>query len=151
MKKIALISHCVLNNYCELPEASETFRKKILEILTDKNISIVQLPCPELCYQGLERESILPGTEPAEKYQEYCESLLAPIIKNLEDYTRHGIEIAGVVGIETSPSCSVEDSAAIMTRLLFKEMEEKKIPWGKVVDMPVSGDGKAFYEQLKQL
>lgn len=151
MKKIALISHCVLNSYCEQPEASEIFRKKILEVLTDKNISIVQLPCPELCYQGLERESILPGTEVAEAYQRYCECLLAPIIKNLEEYMRHDIEIAGVVGIETSPSCSVKDSAAIMMQLLFREMKQKKIPWGKVMDMPVSGDGDAFYKQLKQI
>lgn len=151
MKKIALISHCVLNNYCELPEASEIFRKKTLEILTDKNISMIQLPCPELCYQGLKRESILPGTETAEKYQRYCENLLDPIIKNLEEYRQYNIEIVGVVGIETSPSCSVKDSTALMMELLFQEMKQRKIPWGKVIDMPVSGDGRAFYEQLKQL
>ena len=83
MKKIALVSHCVLNSLCELPEASDTFRKQIVNLLTDKKISLMQLPCPELCYQALERESITAEDPKAEKYEQYCRELLVPVMKDV--------------------------------------------------------------------
>ncbi|MCQ4637949.1 hypothetical protein NE619_14530 [Anaerovorax odorimutans] len=149
MKKLALISHCVLNSLCEMPEASDAFRKQILNLLTDKKISMVQLPCPELCFQSLERESIVAGDSKSREYEEYCRKLLEPVLKNLKEYKAHDIEVAGIIGIGTSPSCSVMDSSAIMMKVLLEEMKANDIPHGKLLDMPVSGDGKDFFDQLE--
>lgn len=150
MKKLALISHCVLNSFCELPEASDTFRKDVINLLTDKKISMMQLPCPELCYQALERESITLEDPKAGEYEQYCGELLAPVISNLKEYHSHGIEVAGIIGIDTSPSCSVADSVAIMSKVLLERMKEAGIPWGQLIDMPIEGDGKTFFDQLKE-
>ena len=151
MKKIVLLSHCVLNSFCETPEASDRFRRELVNMLMERGISMVQLPCPELCFQALERESILPDGPQAESYGRYCRELLAPMVKNLKEYQSHGIQIAGIIGIDTSPSCSVLDKSAIMTKLLLEEMEGLGIVDVKLLDMPVEGDGKAFFQQAAQL
>ena len=150
MKQLALLSHCVLNSFCEAPEASSVFRKQIMDVLMEKEISIVQLPCPELCYQALERESILAGSEQAEDYSKYCETLLAPVVQNLKEYSEHGIQVAGIIGIDPSPSCSVVDKEAIMMKYLLEEMERLDIPHGKLLDMPTAGDGDLFFTELNK-
>lgn len=151
MKKIALLSHCVLNSFCELPQAPDTFRKPILDILTEKQISMVQLPCPELCYQALERVSIEPDAPSAEEYRQYCRQLLKPLLHNLEEYRNQDIELTLILGIDTSPSCSVENPEAIMTKLLMQELQNLQISVKNRIDMPVSGDGSTFIETLKDL
>lgn len=150
MKKLAFLSHCVLNSFCELPAASSVFRKQIMEILLEKDISIVQLPCPELCYQALERESILAGSRQAADYSKYCQMLLSPIVQNLKEYSGHGIQVAGMIGIDPSPSCSVIDTDAIMMKYLLEEMKRLDIPHGKLLDMPTAGDGKLFFTELNK-
>lgn len=151
MKKLVLLSHCVLNSFCELPEASDAIRSKLMNQLMDKGISVIQLPCPELCYQALERESILPGDSGADAYRDYCKSLLAPILKNLQEYKKHNIQVAAVIGIDTSPSCSVIDPKAIMMELLLKEMKEKDITAGCLLDMPLTEDTEAFFKKIEEL
>lgn len=151
MKKIALLSHCVLNSFCELPQAPDTFRKAILDTLIEKQISMVQLPCPELCYQALERVSIEPDAPAAGEYRKYCRELLAPLLHNLEEYRSQDIQLALILGIDTSPSCSVEDPRAIMTDILMEELKVLQISVKNKIDMPVSGDGKAFLEALRAI
>lgn len=138
MKKIILISHCVLNSYCELPKAPDELRKDMLEILMNQDVSIVQLPCPELSYQGLERESIHPGDEKAKDYEQYCKELLKPVIKDIQEYNANDVEIIGIIGIDTSPSCSVINKDAIMMKLLREELNDLKIDIKDLLDMPVT-------------
>lgn len=151
MKRVILLSHCILNSFCELPKAPDNLREEILKVLIDKNLSIVQLPCPELTYQGLERNSIYPGTPEAEEYEKYCEELLAPIISNIKEYKKNEIEVAGIIGIDTSPSCSIEDSSAIMMKFLLDKISAEGIRVKVLADMPVEGSGEDFIEKLKVL
>lgn len=151
MKRVVLLSHCVLNHLCELPEASSAFRKAILDILQDKNLGMIQLPCPELCYQSLDRTSILPGDAAADQYRHYCKVLLEPVFQNLKQYQKHGISLAGIVGIDTSPSCSVANENAIMAEILLDTIYSMDIEPGLLVDMPIKGNGKDFLEALKTL
>lgn len=140
MKKIILVSHCVLNSYCELPKAPDKLRKDLLEILINQDVSIVQLPCPELSYQGLKRESINPGDEKAKDFERYCKELLKPVIKDIKEYNANGIEIIGIIGIDTSPSCSVVNKDAIMMKLLREELSDLNITIKALQDMPVEAE-----------
>lgn len=152
MKKIVLISHCVLNPFCELPQAPDELRKPILDLAVEKEWGIVQLPCPELSYQSLERASIYPGDEEAKPYEAYCKDLLKPLIKNIEEYKKHDIKIVGIIGIDTSPSCSVADKEAIMMKLLNRELDEMGLVDIPRADMPVNeeGDKETFLEDLQK-
>lgn len=140
MKKILILSHCLLNNLCENPPAPEIIKDKIYKEISADNISVLQLPCPELCYQALNRDSIYPGTEAAEDYEAYCKKLIDPIVHNLEEYKKHNIEISAVYGIDTSPSCSVIDKTSIMMKYLLTEMERLEIKCEILADITSEGE-----------
>ncbi len=153
LKKVMILSHCILNPYCEMdqPATLDLYRKTIRELL-DREVGILQLPCPELCYQSLERKSITSDDPGVNDYRAYCRQLLMPIKKNLGEYKRNGVEIIGMVGIDTSPSCSTKDSSSIMMKELFRMMEEEGIAF-PVIDMPQKADAdqEAFLKELFSL
>lgn len=151
MKRILIVSHCVLNSYCETPPAGDFYREGVLKAAIEKRLSIVQLPCPELCYQGLVRESINPGTDSAIEYEKYCEILLEPTIGNLIQYKENGIEVAGIIGIDTSPSCSVVDVDAIMMKTLFKKLKAEGVDVHIKVDMPIIEGNENFVETVRKV
>lgn len=151
MKRIILLSHCVLNSFCELPQAPDNLREEILKVITDKKLSIVQLPCPELSYQGLKRSSIYPETPEAKEYEEYCEKLLSGVISNIKEYNDNDIEIAGIIGIDTSPSCSTADSRAVMMKVLLRKLSEMGVSVKVLTDMPVSGSGQKILDAMREL
>lgn len=137
MRKIALLSHCILNPFCEFEEpAAKDFYRKIVKRLMDEDIGIIQLPCPEFTYQGLERTSIVPESEGALKYSEFNKVLIEDLVKNLKEYKNNGIKAGVILGIDTSPSCSAVDKTALMTRELFKRLEDEGIEIEKI-DVPV--------------
>ena len=151
MKRIVLLSHCVLNSMCEDPPAVDTYRKCIVEAAMEKGVSMIQLPCPELCYQSLKRESIYPGTEMAGPYAEYCRKLLQPLTKNLCQYRENSVELAAVIGINTSPSCSVEDPESIMMKILLDTLKEIGYSDFRCIDMPVEPDDADFCAAMEEL
>ena len=151
MKRIVLLSHCVMNSMCEEPPAADTYRRCILEAAMDGGVSMIQLPCPELCYQALQRESIYPGSEKAAAYADYCRGLLAPLIKNLREYKESGVELTAVIGISTSPSCSVEEEGIIMMEILLGALEEIGYEGFRLIDMPVEPDDEAFMKEIAEL
>lgn len=150
MKNIVLLSHCILNSMCETPPAPDTYRREITDLFIDRGISMIQLPCPELCYQDLVRESIEPGSEKAEEYAEYCRQLLAPLVDNLQKYKKNGIEVAGIIGIDTSPSCSTVDSDSIMIKVLLEEIEAFSSSRPVMMDMPVEPGHADFIQKLSE-
>lgn len=151
MKRIVLLSHCILNSFCELPQAPDDLREEILRVINDKKLSVVQLPCPELSYQGLDRSSIYPGTPEAEKYEKYCGQLISTVVSNIEEYKDNDIEIAGIIGIDTSPSCSTMDSRAIMMKVLLEKLSDAGVTAKVLADMPVEGSGENFFDDIRAL
>ena len=60
-KRIIFIAHCMLNQN-SISDGTADFpslNKEILNFLIEKDIGIIQMPCPELCCLGLDRGNIL--------------------------------------------------------------------------------------------
>lgn len=137
MKKVALLSHCILNPFCELEEpAAKKMYREIVKRLMDEDIGILQLPCPELTYQGLERTSIVPGGEGSHEYEEFCKDIIIPIVNNIREYKKMEIKVGIILGIDTSPSCSAVDKSAFMTKVMFEILGKEAIEINKI-DVPV--------------
>ncbi|MGI6732266.1 MAG: hypothetical protein ACOX5F_10325 [Anaerovoracaceae bacterium] len=136
MKKVIVLSHCILNSFCELdkPSNKKLFDQLVVSLIND-GIGILQLPCPELSYQGLNRKSITPQDDNAEDYRLFCREILESTIKDLKEYHKNDIDVVKLVGIETSPSCSVIDPESIMMKELISEMEKEGITYSRI-DMP---------------
>jgi uncharacterized protein YbbK (DUF523 family) len=89
--------------------------------LVASELGIVQMPCPELACLGLDRQADprLDATIESEDTRvaarmneaparEVCERLAAEVAQQVGEYTRHGFEVVGILGINGSPTCGLE-------------------------------------------
>lgn len=108
-RRILILSHCILNqNSVVLPYGREMKDfQELVNYCLNKNIGIVQLPCPELKQLGLKRWGHLKTQLDYPGYRNLCRELLKPIIDDMEDYLANDYEILGICGIKGSPTCGV--------------------------------------------
>ncbi|RKD25806.1 hypothetical protein BEP19_02385 [Ammoniphilus oxalaticus] len=106
-KKIIIASHCILNQNTVIPEEarSKGLMKSAVEWCDQESYGIVQLPCPEFTYLGLNRPSMTREEYDIQKYREHCQTILAPIMDQLRMYVESGYDLVGGFGIQSSPSC----------------------------------------------
>lgn len=122
-KKVIFVAHCILNQNAKIDACAyyPGIIREVMEVFLEAEVGIVQLPCPEYVYLGLAREAIdgenktieSEDTRVAlrmneEKAQKLCHQIVSNIIYQIEEYQKHGFQIAGLVGINCSPTCGVE-------------------------------------------
>ncbi len=73
----------------------------------DNNISIIQLPCPEITYYGVKRWGHVKDQFDTTHFRKHCRQLFSIYLEQIEEYINNGYEILGIVGIEGSPTCGV--------------------------------------------
>lgn len=108
-KKIILISHCILNCNSKVEGLSQYdgMFKEVIDIIHQKGIGIIQLPCPEIIIYGIKRWGHIKEQFDTLFYRENCREMLRPIIGQIKSYMDTGYKIVGVIGIDGSPSCGV--------------------------------------------
>lgn len=115
-KRILLVSHCILNQNTVIKEEARALGAipSATEWINEEGFGVVQLPCPEFTFLGLDRPPITYDEYDNEEYRSHCHNILKPIIEQILEYRRCGYEITGVLGIQSSPSCD-------LTRGVFME------------------------------
>lgn len=117
MQKIVLVSHCILNTASKVVlynqeemDAEEALRKKFMHLAIDRDIQLIQLPCPEFTLYGANRWGHVSNQFDNVFFRRHCRNILSPILDQLKEYLAHGerFEILGIVGIDGSPSCGVD-------------------------------------------
>lgn len=117
MKKIILVSHCILNTAAKVVlynerdiAAEEELRLKFLKKALDQGIQILQLPCPEFTLYGAKRWGHVSDQFDNPFFRKHCRKILEPVIDQLKEYLRNEdrFEVLGIVGIDGSPSCGVD-------------------------------------------
>lgn len=125
-KKVVIVSHCILNQNsisdgtADYPATNES----VLNLLIKSKVGIIQMPCPEiLCLDldrgdihGAEREVVVENTRircelGQDKSIEKLNSLADQIVFQVEEYVKNGFSVAGVIGINRSPSCGVNTTS----------------------------------------
>lgn len=114
-KKIILVCHCVLNSNSKVEGLSqyEGVFKEYVNIIANKGIGIIQLPCPEMIMYGIKRWGHVKEQFDNLFYRQECRRILEPIIQQIRNYVDFGYEIVGVVGIDGSPSCGVNFTCSV--------------------------------------
>ncbi len=112
-RKIVFVPHCALNQNARVAGAAESpaAMGALIAGLLEREIGIVQMPCPELCAYGLERTEITVETDlrsPAG--QAFCRRLAREQVHHMRAYLAGGIRVLGVLGKNGSPSCGVEET-----------------------------------------
>ena len=107
-KFVAVISHCFLNQNAKVSEFARFpgVVQSVHDILIEKYISIIQLPCPETTYLGVNRWWQSRELYDVPGYREFCHELSAPIIAEIKIYLKRGYKVL-LVALDGSPSCGV--------------------------------------------
>jgi len=126
--KIALIAHCILNQNSRAAGLAEksSILNEIVEFLAYNGIGIIQLPCPEVAYAGISRQP-----KPREQYnnaefRRLCKKIAKDFAIQATQYEANGIKLKLVLGVDGSPSCSV-DNAGIFMEILRSALNKNGI------------------------
>ncbi|MFA5576764.1 MAG: CD3072 family TudS-related putative desulfidase [Tissierellaceae bacterium] len=108
-KKIVVLSHCILNANSKVEGLSQYggILRDYIDMLADKAIGIIQLPCPEMILYGIKRWGHVKDQFHTPFFRQQSRIMLEPIVQQLRNYVDFGYEIVGVIGIDGSPSCGV--------------------------------------------
>ena len=78
----------------------------------EKNVQIIQLPCPEFTLYGASRWGHVKEQFDNIFFRDHCRHILAPFIQQMRAYLQpreqHKFRVRGIVGINGSPSCGVD-------------------------------------------
>jgi len=126
-KKILLVAHCILNQNAKIDRCAHYpgAIKEVAQILIDAGVGILQMPCPELLCLGLDRQAQAgrPSTIESEdsrvairmseeQAQTMCFKMAGDLAYQVEEYRENGFAVLGVIGINGSPTCGVEQTWA---------------------------------------
>ncbi|MDO4518593.1 MAG: hypothetical protein Q4B78_05230 [Bacillota bacterium] len=113
MKDILVVSHCILNTASKVAmdesELAEEYMQRdgLIRTVLDKNVQLLQLPCPEFIMYGSRRWGHVRDQFDNPFFRAKCRELLEPIVLQLREYYGNPdkFRIVCVVSVEGSPSC----------------------------------------------
>jgi predicted secreted protein len=108
---VVFVPHCVLNQNSRVAgaEVQPAAMEPLIAGLLQKNIWIIQMPCPELMLLGLNRAH-LPIRDQLEKAESRAElrRLSLDVAGQIITYQGCGVEVLAILGKNGSPACGVE-------------------------------------------
>lgn len=111
--RIAIVAHCILNQNSRVSGLAERsgMITEIAEFLMRKKIGIVQMSCPELTYAGVSRQPQTKDQYNTLMFRSHCRKIAKEIVDQIQDYAKCGIDTEIVIGVDGSPSCSVNENS----------------------------------------
>ena len=108
-RKIVIVCHCLLNANAKVrPLACYAgVLMEALEPYLRQGVGIMQLPCPESSYLGVNRWGMSREQYDHPLFRRHCRQLLTPFMDQLEAFCASGCTVVGVVGADGSPNCGV--------------------------------------------
>ena len=111
--KVVLVPHCLLNQNSRLAKCAElpAAEGKLIEGLIQREIGMIQMPCPELMVLGLDREhvNIRSGLE-SRRVRKTFRKMARDLVYQVRQYRRCGVTVLGILGKNRSPACGVEQT-----------------------------------------
>ena len=125
-KKVIFLAHCLLNQNA-ISDGTAVYPaafRELVQLLLDREVGIVQMPCPELCCLGLDRGDVHGAERPVVEEntrirramekdgpRQNREALAGLVSEQVQEYRRHGFQVLGIVGANRSPNCGVETTS----------------------------------------
>ncbi|PIP23389.1 MAG: hypothetical protein COX90_01920 [Candidatus Nealsonbacteria bacterium CG_4_10_14_0_2_um_filter_38_17] len=108
----------------------------IAELLIREEINIIQMPCPEIEYEGIKRKPAIKQKYNTKEYREICRRYAEEIISFAKKLKGNNYQVLFMLGLENSPSCAVDylfergrklKGSGVFIEELKNEMEREKI------------------------
>lgn len=139
-KRILMVSHCILNQNTVIENEARApgVILSATEWAIKEGFGILQLPCPEFTFLGLNRPPMTYEEYNTPEYRKHCREILTPVLKQAKEYTKNSYEIAGLLGIQNSPSC--DPGRGVFMEELKAMFVENGIPLKTLWYLPNSKD-----------
>lgn len=132
-KKVVFVPHCILNQNVRAvgKEKSNGTIKEIVNFFAEAEVGIVQLPCPEVEFDGgLDRSSKAKESYIGGNYRNQCRQISLQVLKTIKKYLEKEYKVLGILGVEFSPTCSlyrIENGKKIIPGkgILMEELEKE--------------------------
>lgn len=128
--------------------------KPFVELIIENDINMIQMPCAESSFHNqLVREPMGLKKYDTEEFNIHCEKLAEQVANQIKEIIKSNYKIVAILGIEHSPSCSVNyiytNHGNINRKGIFMEKLYSKI---KKYDVPIIGiNRKYIHKSFKQL
>lgn len=120
-----VISHCLLNPATRVHVLGKRFKmiKKILDFFLDKNISVIQLPCPEFTAMGYMRNPQGRMQYNNIFFRKHCKEELENYVDMICELKENNNTPLCYIGVQGSPTCSIYWGKHKMNRYKTESME----------------------------
>lgn len=135
--KVVFLAHCLINQNCVVnPYArARGAYKEIVDLIMEKGIGIELLPCPETLFAGILRLPKNKAEYDTQSYRNHCAKLAHPVIEMIKHYLDAKIEVVGIIGVGSSPTCDISgEENGIFMEELKKHLEKDNIPL-RIIDI----------------
>ncbi|MCW3994135.1 MAG: hypothetical protein NWE85_06200, partial [Candidatus Bathyarchaeota archaeon] len=111
--RIAIVAHCILNQNSRVLGLAErpSMITEIVGFFLLGKIGILQMPCPELTYAGVLRQPQTKDQYNTIMFRGHCRKIAKEIVDQIQDYAKCGINTEIIIGVDGSPSCSVNETS----------------------------------------
>jgi Predicted secreted protein len=116
--EITVLAHCLLN--------PSTRVKGLRPVPFRPEGALIQLPCPEALYLGLDRWASTRNQLDVPEFRRFCRSLIVHYADLLEMLSRQGKRIK-IVGLAGSPSCGVDTTSSGYAGGRVRECEHEHV------------------------
>lgn len=108
-RQIVALCHCLLNANVKVPPlASHAGALELaLERFASSGTGMFQLPCHETSFLGMSRWGMTSEQYDHPAFRRHCRRILEPCLDQLLALHREGCAMAGLVGVDGSPSCGM--------------------------------------------
>lgn len=172
-KKVILVAHCILNQNAKIDRCARYpgAMREVTQALLDAGVGIIQMPCPELLYLGLDRQAEKDKETTIESEDDrvgvlmnktvskvLCGKISYDLIYQIKQYQLNGFTVVGMLGINGSPTCGVETTwedgkETAGSGIFIKIFKEECADQG--VNIPIRGikaqDPQGAFETMKEL
>ena len=106
-QKVIVVCHCVLNQNSKL-EGIAGWQGAITEVvdsILNSGAGIIQMPCPELLYEGIGRFDKSYEQYDFPVFRAICRDIAQSTVEQINNYQQWGYKVSAILAIDGSPSC----------------------------------------------
>lgn len=144
-KVVVVTCHCALNQNAKLEGIAgwKGVIPEIVHLLVESGAGILQMPCPEMLYEGVGRFDKSYEQYNCTAFQKICRRIATDTLDQIQNYLQWGYKVPVILAIDGSPSCgfNLTQSAPEWRGLVAGQ------PWQKVRYISHPG---VLFEQIKE-
>ncbi len=128
--KVIVVSHCVINQNAKLEGIAgwPGIIKEVMDKIMQSGCGILQIPCPEMIYEGIGRFDKSIEQYDCKGFRDICNDIALEVVDQIENYLKWGYQVPAILAIDGSPSCGYNlTQSAPEWRGLVAEQSWKKV------------------------